>query len=87
MSCAAGHPRTSGPRWRSAATCATTPRRRASAFWGGLAYLLEGLADAQWERAGTHPERGVITVRSRTERQVAHAKAHLAQIRAIRQQV
>ncbi len=57
------------------------------AFWGGLAYQLEGLTDAQWERAGTHPERGVITVRSRTERQVAHAKAHLGQIRAIRQQV
>ena len=55
------------------------------AFWGGLAYLLEGLADAQWERAGTHPERGVITVRSRTERQVAHAQAHLEQLHAIRE--
>ncbi len=57
------------------------------AFWGGLAYQLEGLADEQWERGGTHPERGAVTVRSRTERQVAHAQAHLEQLRAIRQQV
>ncbi len=55
------------------------------AFWGGLAYQLEGLSDQQWERAGIHPERGAVTVRSRAERQVAHAQAHLEQMRAIRQ--
>ncbi len=55
------------------------------AFWGGLAYQLEGLTDAQWERAGTHPERGTVTVRSRAERQVEHARAHLEQIRTIRE--
>ncbi len=57
------------------------------AFWGGLAYQLEGLADEQWERSGSHPEIGRVTVRSRTERQVAHAQAHLEQIGSIRQQV
>ena len=57
------------------------------AFWGGLAYQLEGLTDEQWQRAGTHPERGAITVRSRADRQVAHAHAHLEQLRAIRDQM
>lgn len=57
------------------------------AFWGGLAYQLEGLSDAQWERGGTHPERGAVTVRSRAEREVEHARAHLEQLRAIRQAV
>ncbi len=64
------------------------PRRAITAlraFWGGLAYQLEGLTDAQWERGGTHPELGRVTVRSRTERQVAHVRAHLEQLRVIRQ--
>ncbi len=55
------------------------------AFWGGLAYQLEGLSDEQWERGGTHPEIGAVTVRSRAELAVEHARAHLAQMRAIRQ--
>ncbi len=55
------------------------------AFWGGLAYQLEGLSDQQWERGGTHPERGAITVRSRAEDEVEHAQGHLEQMRAIRQ--
>ncbi len=54
------------------------------AFWGGLAYLLEGLTDEQWERAGTHPEWGAVTVRSRAEREVEHAQAHLEQLKTIR---
>ncbi len=54
------------------------------AFWGGLAYQLEGLADEQWERRGTHSERGAITVRSRAERQVEHARMHLEQLKVIR---
>lgn len=54
------------------------------AFFGGLAYQLEGLSDEQWERGGTHPESGPVTVRSRAEAEVAHARAHLEQIRATR---
>jgi len=53
------------------------------AFWGGLAYQLEGLTDEQWERAGTHPEIGRVTVRSRAERQAEHAQEHLAQLKAL----
>lgn len=55
------------------------------AFCTGLAYLLEGLSDAQWERPGTHPERGRVTVRSRAEAEVQHARAHLAQMRGVRE--
>ncbi len=57
------------------------------AFWGGLAYQLEGLTDEQWERAGAHPEIGRVTVRSRAERQVAHARAHLEQLRELRKRL
>ncbi len=57
------------------------------AFWGGLAYQLEGLSDQQWERGGTHPETGPVTVRSRAEDEVEHAQAHLEQLREIRGQV
>ncbi len=55
------------------------------AFWGGLAYQLEGLSDAQWGRGGTHPESGPVTVHSRAEDEVEHARTHLEQLRAIRQ--
>ena len=64
------------------------PRRAITAlraFWGGLAYQLEGLTDEQWERGGAHPEIGRITVRSRAERQVEHGQAHLAQLKALRE--
>ena len=57
------------------------------AFWGGLAYQLESLTDEQWERAGTHPEVGPVTVRSRAEDEVEHAQAHLEQLKAVRQQL
>ncbi|MFB3092997.1 MAG: hypothetical protein ACE1ZN_01150, partial [Dehalococcoidia bacterium] len=57
------------------------------AFWGGLAYQLEGLPDEQWERGGTHPETGPVTVRSRAEDEVEHAQAHLEQLKAVRGQV
>jgi len=57
------------------------------AFWGGLAYQLEGLTDEQWERGGTHPETGPVTVRSRAEDEVEHAQAHLDQLRAIRERI
>ena len=62
------------------------PRRVAialRAFWGGLAYQLEGLSDEEWERGGTHPEIGAVSVRSRAELEVEHARAHVEQIRAI----
>ncbi|MGH2669870.1 MAG: DinB family protein, partial [bacterium] len=32
------------------------------AFFSGFAYQLEGLTDEQWQRAGTHPEIGRVTV-------------------------
>jgi hypothetical protein len=55
------------------------------AFWGGLAYQLERLSDEEWERGGTHPEIGPVTVGSRAELTVEHARAHLEQIRAMRE--
>jgi hypothetical protein len=55
------------------------------AFWGGLAYQLEGLSDEQWERGGTHPEVGSVTVRGRAEAEVEHARAHMEQLRTIRE--
>ncbi len=54
------------------------------AFWTGLAYQLENLSGEQWERAGIHPETGPVTVRSRAERQVQHARDHLSQMREVR---
>jgi len=54
------------------------------AYWSGLAYELEGLRDGDWERAGTHPERGRVTVWSQAERQVRHTAGHLEQMRAVR---
>ena len=55
------------------------------AFWGGLAYQLEGLSDEQWGRGGIHPEIGPVTVRSRAELEVEHAREHLAQLKALRE--
>ena len=57
------------------------------AFWGGLAYQLEGLSAEAWARGGTHPAIGRVTVRTRAERQVRHARTHLEQIRAIRERL
>jgi hypothetical protein len=53
------------------------------AFWGGLAYQLEGLLNEEWERGGIHPEVGPVTVRSRAEAEVEHAQAHVEQLKAI----
>lgn len=55
------------------------------AFWGGLAYQLEGLTDQEWECSGTHPEVGAVSVRSRAEAEVEHAQSHLDHLRAIRE--
>ncbi len=57
------------------------------AFWGGLAYQLEGLSDEEWERGGAHPEVGPVTVRSRAEAEVEHARAHVEQLRAFRERL
>ncbi len=57
------------------------------AFWGGLAYQIEGLSEEEWEHGGTHPETGPVTVRSRAELMVEHARLHLEQIRAIRKRM
>jgi hypothetical protein len=54
------------------------------AFWGGLAYQLEGRSDEDWERGGVHPEVGAVTVHSRGEAEVAHVRQHLEQLKAIR---
>lgn len=54
------------------------------AFWSGLAYQLENLSDEEWDRTGVHPESGPVTVRSRAEQEVPHARAHLAQMQAVR---
>ena len=59
-------------------------RTAVRAFWGGLAYQLEGLSDEHWERGGVHPEQGPVTVRSRAEQEAEHAREHVAQIEATR---
>lgn len=62
-------------------------RTAVRAFWGGLAYQLEGLTDEQWERGGLHPEVGRVTVRSSAEGAAEHAREHVAQIRALRERM
>ena len=62
-------------------------RTAVRAFWGGLAYQLERLSEAQWQRAGTHPEQGRVTVGSRAERMAQHAQEHTEQMRAAREGV
>ena len=59
-------------------------RTAVRAFWGGLAYQLEGLSEAQWQRAGTHPEQGRVTVASCAERMAEEAREHLAQMQGVR---
>ena len=60
-------------------------RTAVRAFWGGLAYQLEGLSEADWQRAGTHPEQGPVTVAFRAQRMAEHAREHLAQMRGVRE--
>ena len=55
------------------------------AFWGGLAYQLEGLTDEQWERAGVQPEIGRVTVRSRAQGALEHGRMHIEQMKALRE--
>ncbi len=53
------------------------------AFFTGLAYQLERLPAAAWERPGIHPESGPTSVRMRAEAEVSHAQEHLAQLRRL----
>ena len=53
------------------------------AFWGGLAYQLEHLSEEQRQLAGTHSERGRVTVASRAELNAEHAQEHIAQLREL----
>ena len=55
------------------------------AFSGGNAYVLEGLSDEQWQRGGRHEERGPINVGSYAENQAQHVRAHLEQLRSLRE--
>ena len=57
------------------------------AFWGGLAYQLEHLSGEEWERSGTHPQQGRLTVASRAQLNAEHAQEHAAQMRAARASV
>ncbi len=56
------------------------------AFLGGLAYLLENLAQDEWQRTGRHEERGPISVSQYAELSAQHAQAHLAQLKTLRDQ-
>jgi hypothetical protein len=57
------------------------------AYVSGYAYQLEGLSDAEWARPGYHPEDGPVTVRRRAEMEVEHGRAHLEQLRQVREWV
>ena len=62
-------------------------RTAVRAFWGGLAYQLEGLSEEEWQRGGLHPESGPATVHSRAELMAESARVHLEQVRAVREQL
>lgn len=43
--------------------------------------LLDSLVEGEWERTGTHPQRGVLSVRALVKSQAEHDRTHLDQIR------
>ena len=57
------------------------------AYWGGLAYLLEGLGEGEWRRGGTHQETGPTTIALRAQLNAHHAHMHIEQMRAIREKI
>ena len=57
------------------------------AFWGGLADLLQGLSEEEWERSGFHPETGPTSIADRAQRNADHGRLHIEQIRARHQQL
>lgn len=44
--------------------------------------LLDSLVDEEWERAGSHPQRGPLTVAALVKLQAEHDRIHLDQIRS-----
>ena len=62
-------------------------RTTVRAFWGGLAYQLEGLSEEEWQRGGLHPESGPVTVHSRAELMAESVRLHLEQVQAAREQL
>lgn len=45
--------------------------------------LYESLEEPEWDRVGTHEERGPVTVRAIVELLIAHDRTHLDQIRKL----
>ena len=43
--------------------------------------LLDSLVEGEWERTGTHPQRGVLSVTALVKSQAEHDRTHLDQIR------
>jgi hypothetical protein len=54
------------------------------AFSGGLAYVLENLADEEWQRMGRHEERGPMSIAQYAQLVADHVREHVKQIRGIR---
>jgi hypothetical protein len=52
-----------------------------------IADTLAGLQPGDWERAGEHEEAGPVSVASRANGLPEHGRDHLAQIRALREQL
>lgn len=44
--------------------------------------LLDSLVEEEWERTGSHPQRGVLSVTALVKAQAEHDRTHLDQIRA-----
>jgi len=57
------------------------------AFSGGLAYLLENLGEAEWQRTGRHEERGPMSIAQYAQLLADHGREHLEQIKALRGQL
>jgi hypothetical protein len=57
------------------------------AAWAELAQTLEQLPPDAWQRAGSHPERGALTLGSEAQDYANHAHEHTAQLRAMRERL
>ena len=58
-------------------------RRNLNTVWVELKTLFEDLPHDAWQRTGRHPERGVVTIGGRAQRQAEHPREHFEQIRGI----
>lgn len=54
--------------------------------WGGLAELLEGLSEQEWQRSGVHEETGPTTIAQRAQLNADHAREHVQQLKGLRAQ-